>query len=138
LSAIVGLSLGAWVIDTWGWRTGFYLIASPPLLISLLLALAVREPERGRFDNPLQGNAPALGLWRSARQLLGNAHYRKLVAACAWFSFSGLAFAMWNTPFLIRPHGLSLQTAGILAGGAPACSPAPGGRSGGCCADPRQ
>ena len=127
LSAIVGLSLGAWVIDTWGWRTGFYLIASPPLLISLLLALAVREPERGRFDNPLHGNAPALGLWRSARQLLGNAHYRKLVAACAWFSFSGLAFAMWNTPFLIRSHGLSLQSAGILAGVVTGCSAALGG-----------
>ena len=127
LSAIVGLSLGAWVIDTWGWRTGFYLIASPPLLISLLLALAVREPERGRFDNPLHGTAPALGLWRSARQLLGNAHYRKLVAACAWFSFSGLAFAMWNTPFLIRSHGLSLQSAGILAGVVTGCSAALGG-----------
>lgn len=127
LSAIVGLGLGAWVIDTWGWRTGFYLIASPPLLISLLLALAVREPERGRFDNPLHGNAPALGLWRSARQLLGNAHYRKLVAACAWFSFSGLAFAMWNTPFLIRSHGLSLQSAGILAGVVTGCSAALGG-----------
>src|SRR5690606_30017192 len=48
LSAVVGLSLGAWVIDTWGWRTGFHIIATRPLLIALLLALAVREPPRGR------------------------------------------------------------------------------------------
>ena len=127
LSAIVGLSLGAWVIDTWGWRTGFHIIATPPLLISLLLALAVREPPRGRFDNPLHAAAPGLTLWRSAGQLLGNPHYRKLVAACAWFSFSGLAFAMWNTPFLIRSHGLSLQSAGILAGVVTGCSAAVGG-----------
>lgn len=127
LSAIVGLGLGAWVIDTWGWRTGFQIIATPPLLISLLLAIAVREPVRGRFDSPLHGSAPTLGLWRSARQLLGNGHYRKLVAACAWFSFSGLAFAMWNTPFLIRSHGLSLQSAGILAGLVTGCSAALGG-----------
>lgn len=116
LSAIVGLGLGAWVVDTWGWRTGFYLVATPPLLISLLLALAVHEPDRGRFDTGSQQSAPGLGLWCSARQLLGNSHYRKLVAACSWFSFSGLAFAMWNTPFLIRSHDLSLQSAGILAG----------------------
>ena len=127
LSAIVGLGLGAWVIDTYGWRTGFHIIATPPLLISLLLAIAVREPVRGRFDSPLHGSAPTLGLWRSARQLLGNGHYRKLVAACAWFSFSGLAFAMWNTPFLIRSHGLSLQSAGILAGVVTGCSAALGG-----------
>src|SRR5690606_32218330 len=56
-----------------------------------------------------------------------NPHYRKLVAACAWFSFSGLAFAMWNTPFLIRSHGLSLQSAGILAGVVTGCSAAVGG-----------
>ncbi|WP_434543101.1 MFS transporter [Halopseudomonas bauzanensis] len=127
LSAIVGLSLGAWVIDTYGWRTGFHIIATPPLLISLLLAIAVHEPVRGRFDSPLHGNAPTLGLWRSARQLLGNSHYRKLVAACSLFSFSGLAFAMWNTPFLIRSHGLSLQSAGILAGVVTGCSAALGG-----------
>src|SRR5690606_13637511 len=116
LSAIVGLGLGAWVVDTWGWRTGFYLVATPPLLISLLLALAVREPDRGRFDTGSQQSAPGLGLWCSARQLLSDNHYRKLIAACSWFSFSGLAFAMWNTPFLIRSHELSLQSAGILAG----------------------
>lgn len=116
LSAIIGLSLGAWIIDTYGWRTGFHIIATPPLLISLLLALSVREPPRGRFDALQHSPAPTLSLWRSARQLLGNPHYRKLVAACAWFSFSGLAFAMWNTPFLIRSHDLSLQSAGILAG----------------------
>ena len=127
LSAIVGLSLGAWVIDSYGWRTGFLIIASPPLLISVLLALAVQEPVRGRFDNPLHGSTEPLKLWRSARQLLGNSHYRKLVAACSWFSFSGLAFAMWNTPFLIRSHDLSLQSAGILAGVVTGCSAALGG-----------
>lgn len=128
ISAIVGLSLGAWVIDSYGWRSGFHIIATPPLLISLLLAIAVREPRRGLFDVRTNHSASApQSLWRSARQLLGNSHYRKLVAACAWFSFSGLAFSIWNTPFLIRSHGLSLQSAGILAGVVTGCSAALGG-----------
>lgn len=127
ISAIVGLSLGAWVIDRYGWRTGFYIVSTPPLLISLLLAVAVREPSRGLFDGLHQRPTASQSLWQSARQLLGNPHYRKLVAAAALFSFSGFAFAIWNTPFLIRSHGLSLQNAGILAGVVTGISAALGG-----------
>lgn len=116
ISAVLGLGLGAWVIDHYGWRSGFHLIATPPLLVSLLLAIAVREPPRGRFDARSQSPIAHQSLLRAAWQLMGNAHYRKLVAAAALFSFSAFAFAMWNTPFLIRSHGLSLQNAGILAG----------------------
>ena len=116
LSAILGLSVGAWVIEQYGWRIGFYLVATPPLLVSLLLAVAVKEPPRGRFDLGHPPPQTRQSLWQAARQLLANGHYRKLVIACALFSFSGYAFAMWNTSFLIRSHGLSLQNAGILGG----------------------
>lgn len=127
ISAIVGLSIGAWVIDHYGWRSGFYIVATPPLLISMLLALTVKEPPRGLYDAVQQRPAANLRIWQSARQLLSNQPYRKLVAACALFSFSGFAFAMWNTPFLIRSHGLSLQNAGILAGVVTGISAALGG-----------
>jgi MFS family permease len=127
ISAIVGLSLGAWVIDQYGWRSGFYIVATPPLLVSMLLALVGHEPPRGRYDGVQQRPVVNQSLWQSARQLLGNPHYCKLVAACALFSFSGFAFAMWNTTFLIRSHGLSLQNAGILAGVVTGISAALGG-----------
>lgn len=127
LSAVIGLGVGAWVIDSFGWRTGFYLIASPVLLVSLILGLLTREPERGYWDKPYLSEPPRHSIMQAAKHLIANRPYMLVVAVCALFSFSGFAFAMWNTPFLIRSHGLSLQHAGILAGVVTGISAALGG-----------
>lgn len=50
LSIIVGLSAGAWVVDEYGWRMGFFLIGTPLILMSLLFGFAVNEPQRGKWD----------------------------------------------------------------------------------------
>ncbi|UJJ31603.1 spinster family MFS transporter [Halopseudomonas maritima] len=117
VSAMLGLGVGAWVIDTWGWRSGFYMIASPVLAISLVLALLMREPLRGYWDAQDSTVVPAQRSMRqAAAHLLQNRPYRLTVLICTLFSFGGFSFAMWNTSFLIRSHGLSLQHAGLLAG----------------------
>lgn len=116
VSAIIGLGLGAWVIDSFGWRTGFYLIATPVLLVSLVLSFLVKEPARGYWDTSPPAKPPHQSLRQAAHRLMRNRAYMQLIAVCALFSFSGFAFAMWNTSFLIRSHGLSLQHAGIMAG----------------------
>lgn len=116
VSAIVGLGVGAWVIDNWGWRSGFYLIATLVLLVSLVLGFWVREPQRGYWDAPQTKAQPLHSMREAAAHLFSNRPYMLLICACALFSFSGFAFAMWNTSFLIRSHGLSLQHAGIFAG----------------------
>ncbi|SFU14314.1 spinster family MFS transporter [Pseudomonas marincola] len=116
VSAIVGLGVGAWVIDNWGWRSGFYLIATLVLLVSTVLGVFVREPQRGYWDAPQTKAPPMHSMREAAAHLLSNRPYMLLIFACALFSFSGFAFAMWNTSFLIRSHGLSLQHAGIFAG----------------------
>ncbi len=116
ISAIFSLGVGAWVIDNWGWRNGFYLIATPVLLVSILLGLFVREPLRGYWETQSHTSPPLHSMRVAAAHLFRNRPYILLISACALFSFSGFAFAMWNTSFLIRSHGLSLQHAGIFAG----------------------
>ncbi|UVE17492.1 MFS transporter [Pseudomonas sp. LS44] len=116
-SAIIGLSVGAWVVDNYGWRTAFIAIGLPALLFSSLLAFMVREPARGRWDlanahaaHPLQGMASEAGnLWAMPA-------YRCLILACGLTTLSSYAIGMWNTSFLVRSHDLSLQHAGLLAG----------------------
>lgn len=117
VSAMLGLGVGAWVIDTWGWRSGFYMIASPVLAISLVLALLMREPLRGYWDTQdCTAVPPQRNMRQAAAHLLQNRPYRLTVVICTLLSFGGFSFAMWNTSFLIRSHGLSLQHAGLLAG----------------------
>ncbi|MCW2272101.1 putative glucarate transporter [compost metagenome] len=115
-SSIIGLSIGAWVVEHYGWRSAFIALGVPALLFCALLAL-VRDPLRGRWD--LASSAPAtpvLGLGSEARKLWALPAYRCLILAGGLTTLSSYAIGMWNTSFLIRSHDLSLQHAGMLAG----------------------
>jgi predicted MFS family arabinose efflux permease len=116
-SAILGLSLGAWVVGNYGWRAAFFCIALPALLFSTVFAFFVRDPQRGRWD--LAPSHPPLapqGLVKAAASIWALPAYRCLILACGLTSLSAYAIGMWNTSFLVRSHALSLQHAGMLAG----------------------
>ncbi len=118
-SAIIGLSVGAWVVDNYGWRTAFIAIGMPGLLLSCFLAFVVRDPLRGRWDLSNSGSAsaqPMQSLVGEARKLWALPAYRWLILASGLTTLTSYAVGMWNTSFLVRSHGLSLQHAGLLAG----------------------
>jgi predicted MFS family arabinose efflux permease len=118
-SAIIGLSVGAWVVDNYGWRTAFIAIGIPGLLLSCLLAFVARDPLRGRWDLSNSGSAaaqPMQSLVSEARKLWALPAYRCLILASGLTTLTSYAVGMWNTSFLVRSHGLSLQHAGLLAG----------------------
>lgn len=116
-STIIALCVGAWVVDQYGWRSAFFAVALPALVLSALFALVMRDPPRGRFDlTPAQVTAPAQSLLLSARELLAQPAFRCLVLACGITTFGAYAYAMWNASFLVRSHNLPVQHAGFLAG----------------------
>lgn len=115
-SSIIGLSIGAWVVDQYGWRSAFIALGLPALVFAATLAFLVRDPQRGRWDlAPHAPTAPA-GLTREARELWALPAYRWMILAGGLTTLGSYAIAMWNTSFLVRSHGLSLQHAGLLAG----------------------
>lgn len=116
LSSIIGLSLGAWIIDTYGWRTGFYAIGTPLILMSLIFSFFIKEPQRGQWDTGGGTEPPRDRLFQAAVKLIKNNACFILIGASAITTFSAFSFAMWNTTFLVRSHDLPLQHAGILAG----------------------
>ncbi|MNE07721.1 Major Facilitator Superfamily protein [compost metagenome] len=105
------------MVEQYGWRTAFIALGLPALAFAATLGLLVREPARGRWDLSAHP-APAvrLGLGAEASALWALAPYRWLILAGGLTTLGSYAVAMWNTSFLVRSHGLSLQDAGILAG----------------------
>lgn len=116
ISSIVGLSAGAWIIDAYGWRTGFFVIGTPLILMSLIFGLVIKEPTRGKWDIGGGVEPPREGLYQAAMKLIRNRACLILIGASAITTFGAFSFAMWNTTFLVRSHELPLQHAGILAG----------------------
>ncbi|WEN42782.1 putative galactarate transporter [Thauera sp. GDN1] len=114
-AAIIALSLGAWMVDAWGWRMSFIAAGAPALLIGALVLTLGREPRRGRWDAVSHHPHP-LDIRSTLRTLWSEKAVRYLVLASATATLGGTAFGMWNATFLVRSYGLALQHAGLLTG----------------------
>lgn len=119
LGVLIGLGLGAWIAQNYGWRVTFISFGAPGILLALLVYLLVREPRRGGFEPP-KVDAPqvvmAESLWAQVRRLLAVTAFRRLCLACGMAGLTGYAYGIWTPSFLVRSHGMSIAHAGLLFG----------------------
>jgi MFS family permease len=116
VGAMIGLSLGGWGNDWWGWRTAFVVAGVPGLFIALLVAFTVREPQRGLSDGvaiqAAKGNPfAAVGyLWKRAA-------FRNMALAAALHAFVWYGAGTFNSVFLVNTHGLTTSQVGTWLSG---------------------
>lgn len=120
LGVLIGLGLGAWIAQNYGWRATFIWFGAPGLLLALLVFVLVREPRRGGFEPP-KVDAPqevklTESLWAQVRRLLAITAFRRLAMACGMAGMTGYAYGIWTPSFLVRSHGMSISHAGLLFG----------------------
>ncbi|WP_068636472.1 spinster family MFS transporter [Thauera butanivorans] len=114
LGAVLGLGLGGWIAQTYGWRSAFLIIGAPGVLLGLLLWLTVRSPAA---PAPAPSATGAEENWRDTmRELLATPAFLLIVLAGTLAAILGYAVGTWNPSFLIRSHGLNMQHAGLLVG----------------------
>ena len=106
LGIVVGLYGGAQVAHAYGWRTAFFALGLPGLLIALLVALTLVEPRRGAADGRAHtGDAPSLattlGFIGSQRSLI------HIVIGATLATLVGYSGVLWWPSFIMRSHGLS-------------------------------
>lgn len=115
LGAVLGLGLGGWIAQTYGWRTAFIAIGAPGVVLGLLLWLTVRSPRPPVPDVPVA--RATRENWRTTLgELLKTPSFLLIVLAGTLAGVMGYAIGTWNPSFLIRSHGTSLQDAGLLIG----------------------
>lgn len=119
IGTLVGLSVGAWIAYYHGWRAAFLWLAVPGLVAAVLVRLFAVEPARGGSE-PGAAAAAARRQPEPLRVVLRDAWHSsafvKIVISGALLGFSGYAFGIWSTAFLVRCHGLTLKDAGIIMG----------------------
>jgi MFS family permease len=98
--------LGGWIGQTMGWRSAFYLLGFPGLLLAVLVFL-LREPARSLVRASGSGN------WRL---LFKSVPLRYLCIGYSLLGLSSNSLAIWGPTFYIRQHGFSLRTVGVAAG----------------------
>ena len=116
LGSLVGLGVGAWIAQHYGWRAAFLWLSVPGVLIALMLRLTCREPLRGAQEGRALVQAANEKFSEVMSALVRNKAFVGLGLASMLMAFSGYAIGMWNTAFLVRSHGLQLKDAGAIMG----------------------
>ncbi len=105
IGTMFGSGAGAWIDKHYGWRTAFFAVGAPGLMLALLLLILVREPPRGRFDPKPAGesdHAAGLPLSESIRLFVTNRTLLLTGLSSGLSAFCGYAMLNWSPSFLIR------------------------------------
>ncbi len=108
----LGLMVGGYVAQRFGWRTAMRVAGAPGLVLAVLFALLVKEPTRGASGGSLAPTLEPL----SFRVLVHNPPYLMIVgsgmaAMCVMF-----ACLQWFPAYLIRSYHMTGRAAGTLLG----------------------
>lgn len=115
LAVLVGSVAGGWLNTHYGWRTAFFIIGIPGLLMAVLVKGTVAEPRLHDATNRRQLQAlPRItdvfrALWRQSSS-------RHLVAGYILFWTLGLGLTPWYAAFMIRSHGSTTAEFGLWFG----------------------
>ncbi len=113
VGAAIGFLTGGYVGQHFGWRTSFQVSAVPGMIIALLIAFLMKEPERGKEDK-----AKASADRGTVASLLRNPGYLCAIGGYAMVTFTVGGLSYWMPTFLQRVDGRSQQSAGLIMGAA--------------------
>lgn len=119
LGLLIGLALGGYIAQHYGWRHTFLWFGLVGLVLGPLTWLVVREPRRGGYDADAGKSSAAPvteSLFVQLVRLLRIASLRRVAIACGLAGIAGYAYGVWVPTFLIRLHDLSLVQAGMWFG----------------------
>lgn len=119
IGAIVGLALGGYLNDLYGWRRAFILLGAPGLVVGALMLLTIREPmaaARSQMSSSQQSLKDAL------RELAARPSFIHITIGLAISAVGCYGLSAWIPTFFMRSHAMSTTEAGtsMAAAGAPA------------------
>lgn len=107
----VGLLVGGYVAQHYGWRTAFWVCGAPGILLALVVKATLREPPRG-FSDGVQRVAEPPPFGKVLTDLWSKRSFRHLSFAAGLHAFVSYGVGTFYAPFLSRTHGMALAEAG--------------------------
>jgi len=112
---LLGLSAGGWIDEYFGWRSAFFVVGLPGLLVAVVVRFTVAEPPRGGVEGISAADTQP-GTLEVFRYLWGLRSFRHIATAGALYAFSGYGFMTWAPTFFRRVYGLGPAEAGLWIG----------------------
>ena len=110
-----GVFLGGWLSQSFSWRTAFFIVGVPGVLLATLIMLTVKEPPRG-MSEPMPVTADKPPFWIAVRRLWSMRSLRFAALTALFGSIPGYGMLGWGPTMFIRVHELSPSVAGFWFG----------------------
>lgn len=116
VGAMIGLVLGGYIVQHYGWRVTFYAMGLPGLVIALLVRFTMKEPARGHADGIVHDAALKSNLLHVIVHLWQTKSARHITIGLTLVSFVGYGGLIFGPSFFQRSLGLSPQQVGLFFG----------------------
>ncbi len=109
LGSALGLLLGGYFAESYGWRAAFILLGAIGVVIAPIIYLGIREPQRGRLDPaPATATAPATRMADVIRHLASKPSFWLISVAASMASMLSYGLGFWLPTYIFRSQNLSL------------------------------
>ena len=115
LGSALAFLAGGWLVTRYDWRTAFYVVGLPGVVLAVLVALTVRELPRGSSEQRRAEVAQA-PLGEVLRFLVRSRAFLLIALGSSVQSLSGYGVITWGPTFLARVHELSMAEIGVRLG----------------------
>ena len=105
--------IGGWVTDAFDWRTAFFVVGLPGLLIAIIFKVTVKEPPRGYTDPVGSKPKERIELRDAIRELTTKPAFWLMTAGATIAAFCGYGISSVQSIFLVRAHGITTGEAAI-------------------------
>ena len=112
---LFGFLAGGWLNELFNWRTAFFVVGIPGVLLAIVVRLTITEPPRGMAEGRTAGDDQP-GMLETFRYLWSKPSFRHLAIGGALTAFVGYSFVSWVPSFLIRSHGMTTGEIGTWLG----------------------
>jgi MFS family permease len=110
VGSMLGAFAGGKLALAFGWRTAFFIVGAPGLVLAVLMLLLVREPKRGGLDVFVDGateHPPAPPILSAIASFFANRTLVLTAVSSAMSAFVGYAGLIWNPQFLEAVKGMA-------------------------------
>lgn len=124
IGSLLGMAIGGWLSDAFGWRAAFFFVGAPGLVLAAIVYFTLREPRRNAAFQALKAQAASqqqISLKDALKEIAASRAFALMAIAAAFVAFLGYGKAFWAAVLFQRVYGLSAGETGLwlgVAGGA--------------------
>lgn len=116
VGGLLGLVLGGWLGQEFGWRWAFVAVGLPGVLIAGVVFLTLREPRDLFAGTQRATDDEVQPLGATIRLLISRRSFVMLTLAATFCTIPAYSANMWNAALMMRRFGVSVGQAGLFLG----------------------